>query len=70
MFGHVKSEDRRRCFAVAARAGRGGRRWEAEEGVRIGVRKVAWGGGRFWTRRAEIRSASVGVAMFSSRVGG
>jgi hypothetical protein len=64
MFGAVKSEDRRRCFAVAVRAWRGGRRWEADVGVRMGVRKAGCGGGRDCERRDWVRSVKVGDAIF------
>lgn len=66
IFGDVRSEFRRRSLAVAVKAARGGRRWEADEGVRIGVKKDGCGGGRFWERRDWVRSFSVGVVIFVS----
>lgn len=47
IFGAVRSEFRRRRRAVAVRAFNGGRHWEAEDGVRMGVRNAAEGCGRF-----------------------
>jgi len=44
MEGSVKSVLRRRCFAVATRAGKGGRP-RLEGGTRIAVRKEGCGGG-------------------------
>ncbi len=54
----VRSEERRRIFAVATREGRGA-------GRRIGVRKAGEGEGRLWGAevRAEARAERVGVAI-------
>jgi len=69
MFGAVKSEVKRRCFAVAVRAGRGGRRCELL-GERMGVRKRGCGQGRPWVVRAVVRRGRVGVAIFAVGVVG
>lgn len=65
MFGPVRSELRRRCFAVAVKAFNGGRRWEFEGGLRIGARKRACGGGRDCAVSARERSERVGVVIFA-----
>ena len=65
ILGAVRSEERRRCLAVAARAWRCGRRWllEADVGLRMGVKKAGWGGGRDWETRDWVRSERVGVVI-------
>lgn len=58
IFGVVRSAVRRRCFVVATKAGRGGRRWELG-GVRIEAINEGEGVGRPWEVRACVSCCGV-----------
>ena len=66
MLGVVREVERRRCLAVAMRAGRGGVRWGpplVAVGFRIGERKEAEGVGRPVDVRACVRAWRDGVVI-------